>query len=112
MQGMQVLAGIILMLQAGPAAATGDDELWIERYMSQPGRSAQPVAMRRGYRIDWAELQRFVGVPVKVTTDTGRTHRGLIERADAREVLLRAQSHGGYANLTLRRDQVINTELE
>ena len=47
MQGMQVLAGIILMLQAGPAAATGDDELWIERYMSQPGRSAQRLVGRR-----------------------------------------------------------------
>lgn len=103
---------VALCVLALPAAAASDDELWIERYMSQPGNSAQPTAIRRGYRIAWGELQRFVGVPVKISTDSGTTHRGQIQHASDREILLRARLHGGYADLTLRRDQVINTELE
>ena len=103
---------VALCVLALPAAAASEDELWIERYMSQPGNSAQPTAIRRGYRIAWGELKRFVGVPVKISTDSGTTHRGQIQRAGDREILLRARLHGGYADLTLRRDQVINTELE
>lgn len=103
---------VALCVLALPAAAASEDELWIERYMSQPGQSAQPTAIRRGYRIAWGELKRFVGVPVKISTDSGTTHRGQIQRAGDREILLRARLHGGYADLTLRRDQVINTELE
>lgn len=106
------LLGCVLCLASAGAGASGEDEIWIERYMSQPGHSAQPTAIRRGYRIAWGELKRFIGVPVKVSTDGGGTHRGQIQRADDREILLRARLHGGYADLTLRRDQVINTELE
>ena len=51
-------------------------------------------------------------MPVKISTDSGTTHRGQIQHASDREILLRARLHGGYADLTLRRDQVINTELE
>lgn len=112
MQELRILAGMALLLVMPLAAASSEDELWIERYMSQPGHSAQPASMRHGYRIEWKDLGRFIGVPVKVTTETGRTHRGSIESVANGELLLRAQSHGGYADLTLRRDQVINTELE
>lgn len=101
-----------LLLAATPLLAGEEDELWIERYMSQPGVSAQPSEIRRGYRIAWADLRRFIGVPVKVSTDTGGVHRGRIERANADTILLRARLHGGYADLLLRRDQVINTELD
>lgn len=112
MQGMRLLAGMVLLLTMLPAVASSEDELWIERYMSQPGHSAQPIGMRSGYRVSWSELPRFIGVPVKVTTETGNTHLGTIERVDADEMRLRAQSHGGYADMTLRREQIINTELE
>lgn len=112
MQARTRSLGMILLLLALPAAAASEDEIWIERYMSEPGHSAQPSAMRSGYRAAWNELGRFIGVPVKVTTDNGNTHRGYIERVDAQEMRLRAQSHGGYADLTLRREQIINTELE
>lgn len=106
------LLGFALCTLAGSAAASQDDEIWIERYMSQPGHSAKPTAIQRGYRIDWHDLKRFIGVPVKIATDTGTVHRGQIQRANDREILLRARLHGGYADLSLRRDQVINTELE
>lgn len=112
MRALRVLAGMILLLVMLPVVASSEDELWIERYMSEPGHSAQPASMRHGYRIAWKDLGQFKGVPVKITTETGRTHRGNIERVGAGEILLRAQSHGGYADLTLRRDQVVNTELE
>ena len=106
------MLGIALMAVAGSAAASREDEVWIERYMSEPGHSAQPTAIRRGYRIAWGDLRRFIGVPVKIATDTGTVHRGQIQRANDREILLRARLHGGYADLSLRRDQVLNTELE
>lgn len=113
MQGMRLLAGMVLLLSLSlSAAAANEDELWIERYMSEAGHGAQPSAIRSGYRVAWKDLARFVGVPVKVTTDTGRTHHGRIERINAGEIRLRAEMHGGYADLTLRRDQVVNTELE
>ncbi len=96
-----------------PAGAVGEgDEAWIEGYMSQPGRSAGPEQIRRGYLVDWRELGRFTEVPVKVTTDLGRVHRGYIERIDAESLWLRAELYGGYADLVLRRDQVRSTELE
>lgn len=103
-----------LLTAAIPAAsrASDPDEAWIERYMSQPGHSAGVSAIRSGYRIGWQELNRFVGVRVKIETDTGRTHRGRIEKVDGKELLLRAELHGGYAELALRRDQVASTELE
>lgn len=112
MRFASVVVGLVLCGAAGAAGTSSEDELWIERYMSQPGHSAQPTAIRRGYRIAWGDLKRFVGVPVKVSTDSGGTHRGQIQRANEREILLRARLHGGYADLILRRDQVINTELE
>lgn len=105
-------AGVMFGLAAGTALAAVDDEIWIERYMSEPGHGAQPAAMRSGYRIAWGDLGRFVGVPVKVATDSGSHLRGQIARANEREILLRAELHGGYADLILRRDQVINTELD
>ena len=112
MQGIRALAGLVLLLGSLSATAANEDELWIERYMSEAGHGAQPSAMRSGYRVAWKDLSRFIGVPVKVSTDTGRTHRGRIESVDAGEIRLRAELHGGYADLSLRRDQVINTELE
>ncbi len=112
MRFSRYLFGWALCAMAGSVAASGEDEIWIERYMSEPGNSAQPSAIRRGYRIAWADLKRFIGVPVKISTDSGTIHRGQIQRANDREILLRARLHGGYADLSLRRDQVINTELE
>lgn len=106
------MVGLVLFALAGAAIASSEDEIWIERYMSEPGRGAQPAAIRSGYRIAWGDLRRFIGIPVKVATDSGSNLRGRIERADEREILLRAQLHGGYADLVLRREQVINTELE
>lgn len=106
------LAGGLCLLLAAPLIASSEDEDWIERYMSEPGRSAQARSIRSGYRIEWGELRRFVGVPVKVRTDTGGVHRGRIEKAGADAILLRARLHGGYADLVLRRDQVLHTELE
>jgi len=106
------LAGLALWALAAVAMASSEDETWIERYMSEPGRGAQPAAIRSGYRIAWGDLGRFIGMPVKVSTDSGSNLHGRIERADEREILLRAQLHGGYADLVLRRDQVIDTELE
>jgi len=111
MKSLLLVSGLCWLL-APPLFAAGEDEAWVERYMSQPGRSAQPVAIRSGYRIEWAELKRFVGVPVKISTDTGSVHHGRIERVSAENILLRASLHGGYADLLLRRDQVINTELD
>ncbi|MCB1611319.1 MAG: hypothetical protein R3F18_16160 [Lysobacterales bacterium] len=93
-------------------AATDPDEAWIERYMSAPGHSATVTGIRSGYRISWSELSQFKGVKVKVQTDTGRTHRGRIESVDDQSLLLRAELHGGYAELALRRNQVASTELE
>jgi hypothetical protein len=93
-------------------AATDPDEAWIERYMSVPGNSAMVTGIRSGYRISWSELNKFKGVKVKVQTDTGRTHHGRIERVDDKSLLLRAELHGGYAELALRRNQVASTELE
>ncbi len=107
-----IVLGLLLCAVAGAAAASSEDEIWIERYMSEPGHSAQPTAIRRGYRIAWGELKRFIGVPVKVMTDSGSSLHGQIERANEREMHLRARLHGGYADLILRRDQVINTELD
>lgn len=109
---MRLLLLAVLCATVLPAAASGEDEIWIERYMSMPGHSAQPASIQRGYRIAWGELKRFVGVPVKVTTDSGNSLRGLIQRADEGEILLRARLHGGYADMRLRREQVINTELD
>jgi hypothetical protein len=106
------LAGLLLWALTTSAMASSEDEVWIERFMSEPGRGAQPAAIRSGYRIAWGDLRRFIDIPVKVATDSGSQLRGRIERADEREILLRAQLHGGYADLVLRRDQVISTELE
>ena len=112
MRNSMGLIGLVLLAAAGAALASGEDEIWIERYMSEPGRGAQPAAMRSGYRIAWGDLKRFVGEQVKVATDSGNHLRGRIERAGQRDMVLRAHMHGGYADLVLRRDQVINTELE
>lgn len=104
---------VTIALAASSAARPADaDEDWIERFMSQPGQSAQPMQIRRGYKIAWSELKRFVGVPVKVLTDSGRVHRGYIERAGADGIVLRSELHSGYAELQLRPDQVVSTELE
>ncbi|MGE4073854.1 MAG: hypothetical protein AB7E72_22000 [Lysobacterales bacterium] len=100
------------MLLAAAVAAADPDEAWIERYMSVPGNSATVAGIRSGYRISWSELNKFKGVKVKVQTDTGRTHHGRIERVDDKSLLLRAELHGGYAELALRRSQVASTELE
>ncbi|GMU44557.1 MAG: hypothetical protein AMXMBFR25_25430 [Lysobacterales bacterium] len=108
----RLLGCCILLVAAAPLLAADEDEIWIERYMSQPGASAQPGEIRRGYRIAWTDLRRFVGVPVKVSTDTGGVHRGRIEHADDQAILLRARLHGGYADLLLRREQVLNAELD
>jgi hypothetical protein len=105
-------AGLALWAVATAATASNEDEIWIERYMSGTGHGAQPAAIRSGYRIAWGDLGRFIGLPLKVATDSGSILRGRIERADQRQILLRANLHGGYADLVLRRDQVVSTELE
>ena len=97
---------------AAPAAVVGDDEAWIENYMSQPGRSAGPEEVRRGYRVAWNDLGKFIEIPVKVTTRAGVVHRGYIERVDAGQMVLRSQLHGGFAQLKLSAGQVRSTELE
>lgn len=112
MQVLGSVAGVLLLSVSMAASAASEDEIWIERYMSEPGHSAQPAGIRPGYRVEWKDLGRFIGVPVKVSTESGASHRGQIVRADSGEIRLRAESHGGYAELTLRRDQVINAELE
>ncbi len=100
------------LLRSATVAAADPDEAWIERYMSAPGNSATVTGIRSGYRISWSELNQFKGVKVKVHTDSGRTHHGRIERVDDKSLLLRAELHGGYAELALRRSQVTSTELE
>lgn len=105
------LAAVMLIAISMPIAA-GNDEAWIENYMAQPGRSAGPAQIRRGYQIDWSELGRFTDVRVKVITDLGHVHRGYIERVDADRIELRAELYGGHAYLVLSRDKVRSTELE
>lgn len=109
------LFAIVLLLAAlapGTLLAADPDEDWIEHYMSMPGHSAVVTEIRSGYRISWSELPRFRGVKVKVQTDSGRIHHGRIEKVDGKTMVLRAELHGGYAEMALRRDQVASTELE
>jgi hypothetical protein len=106
------LMALAMLAIAPPMRAAVDDEAWIENFMAQPGRSAGPAQIRAGYQVDWRELGRFSEVRVKVTTDLGHVHRGYIEHVDASSMWLRAELHGGYANLILRRDRVRSTELE
>lgn len=94
------------------AIASDDDEAWIESYMSQPGRSAGPAQVRRGYVVAWRDLGRFLETPVKVTTQAGVVHRGYIEQAGAAQIILRSQLYGGYAQLKLGSAQVRTIELE
>lgn len=93
------------------SASPAEDEAWIERHMGKPGQSAAPARIQSGYRIGWGELTRFIGQSVLVQTENG-PRRGEIERVDSGRLYLRARMHGGYAELKLRRDQIISTELE
>lgn len=113
MRAWSVAALMAFSIAAGTHVYAADpDEDWIERFMSQPGQSAQPAQIRRGYQIGWSELGHFIGVPVKVLTDSGRVHRGYIEQASTDGIVLRSELHSGYALLQLRPDQVISAELE
>lgn len=113
MRDWTLVALAVFAMAVGSAVSASDpDEDWIERFMSQPGQSAGPGSIRSGYHIEWSELGHFVGVPVKVLTDSGRVHRGYIERASADRIVLRSELHSGYAVLQLRPEQVISTELE
>ncbi len=93
------------------AASPAEDEAWIERYMGKPGQSAAPAGILPGYKIAWGELGRFVGQSVLVQTENG-ARRGEIERVEGGRLYMRARMHGGYAELKLRRDQILSTELE
>jgi|CXWL01.1.fsa_nt_gi hypothetical protein len=112
MQGRILSVILLLMLSMGGALAAEDDEAWIERQMSRPGQSAAPAKIQAGYRIGWSELGGFVGQQVKVQTRKGGAHHGVLERVQGQRMFLRARSYGGYADLVLRADQVLSTELE
>ena len=110
---MRLLLGMLLLVNSLSGAANPtDDEAWIERYMARPGESAAPAKIQPGYQIGWNELRRFVGRSVRVRTEKGGTHRGVVERFDGQRLHLRSEMHGGYADMVLRADQILSTELE
>jgi len=103
---------LLPLCATGLAASPSDDEAWIESYMGKSGQSAAPARIQRGYRIAWGELPRFVGRSVAIQTQRGPLHHGVIERVAGNRLYLRSRLHGGYAEMVLRPDQILSTELE
>ena len=103
---------LLLLPTSCQAVSPDEDEAWIERHMAKPGQSAVPAATQSGFRVGWGELKRYIGRTVEVQTQKGVRHRGEIERVEGSRLFLRSRLHGGYAELVLRREQVIGIELE
>lgn len=111
---MPLIAAILLLAPClgQVAAASSEDEAWIERFMSQPGEAATPKRVMRGYAISIAELPRFVGRQLKIRTAAGRTQRVVLDGIEEGRLQLRHRVHGGYATSTLPIDQVVSVELD
>lgn len=112
---MLVLVLLFALLHASTEVhAQSDDEAWIERYMDQSSGMLAPVSRGPGTgdRIEVDDLPRFVGYSVRLGLSSGRSRQGVIESADARQVVLIAQMSGGSASLTLSRAQIVSAQLE
>lgn len=103
---------LLLMPTSSRAISPDEDEAWIESQMGKAGAPSAPTSTQSGYRIPWGELKRFVRQPVVVQTKKGVRRRGDIERVDGSHLYLLARLHGGYAELKLRRDQIVSVERE
>jgi len=71
-----------------------------------PSVDGSGVTRAASQGLSFADLERFVGRPVTVTTTGERVHRGKVLAASAREVQLQVRRAGGTATYTLRREQV------
>lgn len=106
---------ILLAAAALPCAAQSEDERWIEDFMT--GRVAADYNHVDGQHawpresIEFIDLPRFVGATVRIGIGNGRTRFGVVERADARQVVIKTRMGGGWASYTLPADQVLSIEL-
>jgi len=118
-----------------PAPPAGDDEARIETLMGaehvEQAARAERVEQERveaaeldrvhaeeqfppaaGAPIAYEALESMKGRGVRVHTTSGHTRIGIVQDVDKRQVRLRAQLHGGYAEYMVERRQISTIEAE
>lgn len=58
-----------------------------------------------------AELPRYVGRRIAITTSGDRVHRGVLGSADGKQVTVRVKKPGGSATYTLTSNQIVRVDL-